>query len=159
MATATATTIKRRVKIDNVAKELREIARQNGSRLHPPDVVNAARDPDSVLHSHFTWDDTEAAEQHRLWQARQLIATVRIVIPNGANETQTVRAYHALRSDDNGYRRTDEIVRTPELMDSLIAQFARDLERVTDRYDAIREAERTKKLFVVIEEFCGKQGV
>lgn len=62
----------------SVETELRALADANGGRLVPEAVVDAARDPDSPLHSHFTWDDTEAARQHRINQARVLIRTVRI---------------------------------------------------------------------------------
>ena len=147
---------KTKTKIDVVAKELRQIYKRNGNRIYPPDVVEAARSPDSPLHKHFTWDDTKAAQEFRLIQARQLIATVRIIIPSTNGTTNTVRAYHALRSDENGYRRTDDIIRTPELLNSLVAQLSNDLERVTERYNAIRHLEQTQHLFQVIEEFCKK---
>lgn len=65
--------------MEKVAERLRELERDNG-RLAPVDVVEAARDPASPLHSHFTWDDTEAAEKYRLMQARTLIRTVKLEI-------------------------------------------------------------------------------
>lgn len=64
---------------ENVAERLLELERDNG-RLAPADVVDAARDPTSPLHSHFTWDDSEAAEKYRLMQARTLIRTVKLEI-------------------------------------------------------------------------------
>ena len=45
--------------------------------LHAEDVVAAARDPLSPLHSKFQWDDSKAAHRYRLWQARQIIASER----------------------------------------------------------------------------------
>lgn len=44
--------------------------------LTPQDVVSDARNPNSPLHSFFEWDDSEAAEQYRLGQARGLIRAV-----------------------------------------------------------------------------------
>lgn len=65
--------------MEKVAERLKELERDNG-RLAPADVVDAARDPASPLHSHFTWDDSEAAEKYRLMQARTLIRTVKLEI-------------------------------------------------------------------------------
>lgn len=44
-----------------------------GGRLTPEQVVEDARAEDSPLHSHFTWDDAEAAQKYRLNEARALI--------------------------------------------------------------------------------------
>lgn len=63
-----------------LAETLEEIREENGGKLRPQDVVDAARAEKSPLHHYFDWDDTHAAEQHRLWQSRQLIKRVRIVI-------------------------------------------------------------------------------
>lgn len=145
------------IKIDAVAREMRRLYRENGGVLHPPVVVDAAKDPSSALHKFFTWDDTEAAEQYRLQQARQLIARVHVVIPASRGGTTNVRAYHALRSEQSGYRHTRDIMAGPELRESLLSQFASDLERLTERYDCLRSVARAKTLFVAIEEFCGKR--
>lgn len=65
--------------IEKVVDSLRELERDNG-RLLPGDVVEAARAPESPLHSHFNWDDSDAAEKYRLMQARTLIRTVKLEI-------------------------------------------------------------------------------
>jgi hypothetical protein len=67
-----------------LSKERREAIRDelqalvNDGRLNPDDVVDAARNPNSSLHSYFTWDDTEAAASYRLQEARALIRRVRV---------------------------------------------------------------------------------
>lgn len=145
-------------KFDEVAKELRRIYREKGNRLHPPDVLEEARNPDSPLHSHFTWDDGEAAAEYRLIQARKLIANVQISIPaTKGSGTVNIRAYHAIRSERNGYRHTRDIMAGPELRASLMAQLVNDLERVQERYDVLRGVASAKHLFTVIAEFCGAQ--
>lgn len=145
-----------KVAMDPVAHELRRIYRASGNRIQPPDVVEAARSPDSVLHKHFTWDDSEAAEEFRLIQARHLIATVKITVPSSSTRPRVIRAYHALRSEQSGYRHMKDIVNAPDLLESLVSQFASDLERVSERYQAIRSTAETRRVFEVIEEFCGK---
>jgi hypothetical protein len=63
-----------------VGAELEDIRLRNGGKLKPHDVVDAARYEDSPLHPAFEWDDSKAAEAHRLWQARTLIRSVEIII-------------------------------------------------------------------------------
>ena len=48
------------------------LAELHQGRITPEMVVDAARDPNSPLHSAFTWDDAQAAHEHRLAQARVL---------------------------------------------------------------------------------------
>ena len=64
-----------------IVAELETIRRNAGGVLRPEDVVSFAADPDTELHSRFEWDDTEAAQQYRLWQARQLIRVTVTVLP------------------------------------------------------------------------------
>ena len=60
---------------EDVVAALAELE-SSGGRLTPNGVVEAARDAASPLHYHFEWDDSVAAEQHRLDQARRLITSV-----------------------------------------------------------------------------------
>ena len=65
--------------LKDVALELRFLERANGV-LIPEDVVRAAQPPESPLHNHFTWDDSEAAHKQRIHEARTLIRTVKVEI-------------------------------------------------------------------------------
>jgi hypothetical protein len=62
---------------DPILREL-DALRDGSGRLRPQDVVEAARNPESVLHEHFEWDDDLAAESHRVNQARELIRSVAV---------------------------------------------------------------------------------
>lgn len=64
--------------IKKVAEELTDISQKEG--LNAQNVLERAKNKNNVLHKHFTWDDTKAAENWRKWQARFLISSVRIVI-------------------------------------------------------------------------------
>jgi hypothetical protein len=63
---------------DDAVKVLNEIAARDGS-IQPQAVVDEARPKDSIIHPAFEWRDTIAAEEHRKWQARNLIRCVRTV--------------------------------------------------------------------------------
>src|SRR5688500_16292159 len=61
------------------AQELDALYKRDGE-LEPERVLEwAEKHPSSALHASFQWDDTEAAKQYRLWQARQLITEVVVV--------------------------------------------------------------------------------
>lgn len=64
------------------------LAESKGGHLKPDDVVEAARDKRSPLHSCFEWDVKKAAMQHWLDTARELIREVRVVINH---ETVSIR--------------------------------------------------------------------
>jgi hypothetical protein len=102
-------------------QELQRIAKKHGGVINPPDVVAAARNPKSPLHSKFTWDDTEAAEQYRLWQARQLIRVVVTVVPR--TET-TERVWVSLTGDrgKGGYRALVDVLSDDDMRVQLLEE-------------------------------------
>lgn len=73
----------------DVRAELERLALEHDGKLTPDVVVAEANDPDSPLHRHFTWDDSEAAAKQRLHEARQLIRSVRVEVKT---ETLTIAA-------------------------------------------------------------------
>jgi len=60
--------------------EITAIRDRNNGRVLPEEVVRFASDPATALHSAFTWDNARAARDHRLDQARRLIAVYVTVI-------------------------------------------------------------------------------
>jgi hypothetical protein len=63
--------------------ELEKIRINNDGKLKPVDVVKNAKNPQSPLHKYFVWDDTKAAHEYRLWQARELIKKIEITYEDG----------------------------------------------------------------------------
>ena len=64
------------------AAELEKIWEKNHNVLTPQIVVCAARPENSTLHKAFDWDDRCAAERFREHQARELIRSIQIVVPD-----------------------------------------------------------------------------
>ena len=117
-----------------VLEALTDIKRRNGLIL-PEDVVEVARDPDSPLHGSFTWDDTKAAQEHRLWQARALLRVCVVLLPGN---NKTTRAFVSL-SSEIGYRPISEVVAHETRYQNLLDDALKDLERVTEKYNHIKE--------------------
>lgn len=85
------------IKPDDVANELERIRRANGG-VKPEDVIAAASAEDSPIHGAFNWDDTTAAHEFRLDQARKLIRSVVVVYP----DTTPRRMYVHVQRPDEG---------------------------------------------------------
>lgn len=77
-------------------------------RLQPEDVVEAARNPNSSMHSYFTWDDTEAAAAFRLQEARALIKRVKVDVVR--SDDSVVRVPSFIRTAGSpGYQETQRV--------------------------------------------------
>jgi hypothetical protein len=125
-----------------ITAELRRIQESNGGLLRAIDVVREASVVSSPLHGHFNWDDTEAAHQWRLQQARQLIRVTVETLPY--DEPQyLVRAFTSLTPDrlieGGGYRATVEVLRTPTERQQMILDCLEELNRLKVKYHILTE--------------------
>ena len=78
--------------------ELLALAKKHGGSVSPEHVVARARNPSSALHDAFDWDDTEAARQWRIEQARRMLRVLVTVVPHPkSGEPISVRAFFAPR--------------------------------------------------------------
>jgi len=104
-----------------------DVRDRNGQELTPEAVVVAASDPTSPAHHRFTWDDTAAARQWRLEEARRLIREVRITFVANDKPT-TLRAFHSVRSASGRtvYEPTETIAADPVSAEMLSRQMRRD---------------------------------
>ena len=114
------------------------LAELHQGRITPEMVVDAARDPNSPLHSAFTWDDAQAAHEHRLAQARVLLRRVRVEVETG---TRLIRVPYFTRDPEaapqgQGYlslprlRAQEDVARA-----ALVAAFARAARALEDARD------------------------
>lgn len=128
----------------SIKDELSRLARKHG-RLLPETVVEEARSKDSPLHDSFQWDDSAAAHQWRLVQARQIIrAAVRYIEVPGANEITfiKVREYTSLSDDrklKGGYRVTVNILEDADLRARMLEDALREMLAFKKKYAALSE--------------------
>ena len=92
----------------SIETELNLIRREHGGVLDPSDVVDYARkNKSSELHGRFNWNVSEAAREHWLWQARQIIRVHVQVLDRGDGSTAPMRAYFNTADEpERGYRPT-----------------------------------------------------
>lgn len=134
------------MKNNEVLAELLKLKRTD-EEGHPillaEDVVKAARRESHPLHPRFEWDDRKAANEHRLYQARHLIASVYVERTTASGEEIQVQAFAHVREDRGGGYRPVEIIAQVE---SMRDAFLRDME---DDIRAMRA--RTQRFQAAIE--------
>lgn len=109
--------------------------------IQPETVVDVAADPASPLHRYFTWDDTEAASQFRLVQARALVRRVSIV-RRPVLQPQYVNVV-IKRSDGSarrGYVPTERAVVEIDLYHQIVEEARRGLIAYRNRLVAFEQA-------------------
>jgi hypothetical protein len=136
---------------DEAFSILNKLARHN--KLTPDAVLDAARDPNSTLHSRFNWDDQEAAESYRRGQARDLIQsfTVEVEVRKRSTREVSVSVPAFVNLNRNGgavepYQRRADVLAQPdararlvrEILTSIDAQLARAAD--LSELDAVRTA-------------------
>lgn len=111
---------------------LTKMARRNGGMLEIDDVLKEAEDKSSILHKHFEWDDSEAADLYRRQQARALIQKCKIQLVE--TEPVMIRAFVSLptdRTNGGGYRLMSEVVTD----DSMKEEMIRDIQLTIARWN------------------------
>lgn len=136
---------------DRLQEELEAIREENGGILRAGDVVAWARDnPESELHSRFTWDNEAAGDAYRLQEARGIIR-LRVFVQPGSKEV--IRAYVSIEQDrqqpGGGYRHTAEVMTTPNFRTMLLRQALLEFQRLRAKYKALKEL---AGLFATLDE-------
>jgi hypothetical protein len=125
--------------MEKIRSEMEEVRSASGGMLPPKAVVDYARNPETAMHGHFTWDDSKAGHEHRLWQARQLIAMVVTIEPI---TKQTIPMYVSLRADraqaGGGYRATVEVLEMEDSRKRLLGEVLADLRTIRNRYAMLK---------------------
>lgn len=138
---------------DRIAKELEEVRARGGGLLLPSAVVDFAKDEGTALHSQFEWDDSIAAREHRLAQARHVI---RLHVTIIAADTEPVRAFVSLSSDriggGGGYRATADVIENDVQRGIMLADALDELRRVQRKYRGLKALKVVWDALDLIEE-------
>ena len=142
-----------RIPIDaNVAgRELEQIAAEKKGKLCAEAVVKKATPKKSPLHEAFEWDNTEAAKQYRLDQARYLIRSIVVVMEKpDQEEPTTVRAFVRISdAPKTPYESIVTVMSDKEKRESLMELALRELGQWRARYDGFKEF---AKIYAAIDQ-------
>lgn len=123
-----------------VGGHLELLRQQSKGELTPEDVLNDARNPNSPLHSYFEWDDSAAAEQHRLNQARGLIrAVVAVYVHEEKPATRTKAFVHINEPGAPHYRSADHAMSQTKTRQMVLQRAWRELQQWRQRYKDLSE--------------------
>lgn len=112
---------------------------KNG-QIKPEDVVEVARDENSPIHNNFEWDDTKAAQEHRLWQARQLI-TYKFKV-EGNKEQQFYNVKVVVNDVPvQGYFTKEKILSNKDMYLHLLREAVSEIKYWEKKYKEIKELE------------------
>lgn len=138
---------------ERIQQELEQIRDEHDGLLRAEDVVEFARNPQTALHSCFTWDDDEAARQFRLWQARRVIKVHVTVLPSVADP---IRIWVSLESDrkrpGGGYRHLEDVMADEDYRRQLLDQALRDARRWQRKYELLNELAPVFASLEMVEE-------
>lgn len=142
-----------------VERELLRIQKKHGG-LTPKIVVKESQPKSAVLHHHFTWDNTKAAQAYREWQARQVIAVVTFQHPQMDTPMRTFQNVTLERPGEDGtpesyhvYLRVKDIMKNPAARAQLLERAHREASEWALRYKSLVEL---AEIISVIEKVTGK---
>jgi hypothetical protein len=118
------------IEMEMERKYLTQVAKKNGGMLMVDQVIELARDENNILHKHFTWDDSKAADAFRKQEARALIQRCRIKLVE--HDPVEVRAFVSLptdRENGGGYRLTTRVLGDEGLKDELLRDIKLTIQR------------------------------
>ena len=138
-----------------VNKELNRIKQKT-----PNNVVDYAQNEKAEMHKCFDWDDTEAAQKYRLWQARNMIncLIVNYSVVNGGGNTQDVQVnvFSSVSTDDGRmYVRTADALNNDLLRAQVIQEVTNMLGQAQTKmiaYEMFFEPKHRKGIERILEE-------
>jgi hypothetical protein len=110
--------------------------------LTPQTVVSAATNPTSPLHNYFQWDDGKAADSYRLWQARQLIKSIKIERPDGK---QMPKYLSVKIGETRRYEEISSLVQDVDKWSAVLADASQSLRDVEKHVDDLIYVARSGK--------------
>lgn len=125
-----------KVPVEIVAGRVVELEKEYGI-CHPGLLVNDARSEESPLHPMFEWDDSIAAENYRIDQARGVLQAIRVQLTPG--ETPVPAFVHVKINNEPGYAGIVRAMSDEEMKAQVLADALRQLASLQLRYDTLSE--------------------
>ena len=129
-------------------------AARAGRTLKPAEVVDAARDEASVLHTLFEWDDSAAAEKYREDQARGLIRVHVKTVPALAREVRAHVSVPTDRLNGGGYRKVEDVLANSRWQDQIVEEVQKRIDSLSKSYSYLPQLDGLwPRLSAVVAEY------
>lgn len=138
-----------------VGDKLTEIKERDGA-ITPDAVVQEAKPKKSVLHGYFEWDDSKAANEFRLNQARHLTRNIIAVSYKEGEPAESYRAFtHISRAvtESPGYYSTIDTMRDDERRVYVLSKIRDLLQSTYRKLQEYRSYEELSEVLEAIESF------
>lgn len=118
-----------------------EAIKKRAGELTPEIFLEESRPANSPTHHYFDWDVQRNAERWLVEQAHKLIQQVQVTYKKTDGTTSRVRAYHAVRRDDNRYvyESLEDLQQDPTSREIVLREMQRDWEQLRARYQNLEE--------------------
>lgn len=141
-----------------VGEYLEETRAKYHGVLTSASLLDESRDKNALLHDCFEWDDSKAAEKHRMRQASTIINMVQVTIVKDypktidtnvsimRNSPKKVDMYSSIRrgktrpgNDSFGFVRTQDGLKDPEIRSQILTKAKRQLDYWAEKYRHLME--------------------
>ena len=111
-------------------------------------VVELARNPDSVLHDDFEWDDTIAGEEWRKHQARVMICNLVVEIEEAEEKEPEILRLYYTTDDTKEYKPLNVYIEKEDEYKKLLSMAKKELDSFRKKYRILKEL---KEIFALID--------
>jgi hypothetical protein len=125
----------------DAGKAIEQLISKHGE-ARPEHLVDAARSKKHPLHHCFEWDDSKAAHEHRLNQARYVLRAVMIVRED--RPEVTLRAFVNIERA-GGWKAIGTVLSEPSSRTLLLQQALSDLRAFERKYATLSELDEVRK--------------
>ena len=125
-------------------KELQSIRKSNNGEITPENILEKARLKKSPLHKAFNWDDKKAANQFRLYEARNMSRCLNITIKEKPERpVQWLAVVTVARPDEQParkvYKSIEDILKDPVSRDELLSRAITEALSYRKKYHMLSE--------------------
>ena len=123
---------------------IEEINDKKGGAVRTRDVIEAAQDKHSLLHSYFEWDNEIAGAKYRIHQARQLLNHLTVIVKTDGEEREQKAYLNVSVITEEGsveqiYVTIDRALTDDEFRAQILAQAIREIEYWQQKYEEYSE--------------------
>lgn len=119
---------------------------QHHGHVKASELVESARPKSSPIHDAFLWDDKKAGQEYRLWQARQWIRRVEIIIEDRPEQVVHVPLITINGSNEGVYKPISVVISNPKEYSACLSEALRRLASARRAIDDLEEASRAARI-------------
>lgn len=149
--------ITEKLREDCIAEILR-VERKKG--LTPKNLVEEAKDESNPLHEFFEWEDSVAANEYRLYQARVLINEVKVIIDQKeyfAFENVAIKVSEKSEETERVYKPVAEIIQNEELRKQILKSALHSLTYWQEKFSKYEEVKPIVKSIIKVRKKLEKK--